>query len=103
MKMFFFLVAVVLFCAAGAFGQAISSGPSPAHMLVMTGNPQHAAPTAMAPEQDLRERSGTNSGRGERPLWEFGTERQPISLGQLARDIRKEHEMAKKAVKVWVN
>lgn len=103
MKILFSLVAAVVFCSAGAFGQSIGGGGGAAQMLVMTGNPQQATQAPMAPEQNLLERSASTSARGERPLWELMPEPHVISLGDLARELRKEHANDKKAAIVWTN
>jgi hypothetical protein len=101
--MVFCLVAICLLCSAGAVGQAIGSGGGAAQMLVMNGTPQQATQAPMAPVQSLLERTANTSAHGERPLWELMPEPKFICLGDVAREIRKEHEAAKKAVVVWAN
>lgn len=94
------LLVVMIVCAASAcFGQtaaAISNQPSP---IQMTSHPMHADQHAMAAEQSL---VGGGPGtyayaQGERPLWEFGPVSQPVPLGDVAREVRKERLTAKKA------
>ena len=105
MKTFFSLVVVCLFCGAPAFGQYIGSSPVNAQpqMLVIADHPQHASETGMAQGHDLMEHSGSTSARGERPVWEFMINKPVTPLGDTARALRKEHETAKKATKIWTN
>lgn len=105
MKLLFSL-ALCVFCGTAAFAQSlgISAANSPAQMLTMSGNPQHAAQAGMAQPHDLLERSGTAWAHGELPLWEVMPEKPPgPPLGDVARALRKEHAMAKKATKIWRN
>ena len=105
MKTLFFLVILCVFCGA-ALGQSISTSAanSQAQMLTMPENPLHAAQTALAQPQDLRERSTVTWAPGERPLWEVAPEKAPEKpLGDVARALKQEHGAAKKAAKIWIN
>jgi hypothetical protein len=104
MRTFFFLAVMCLFYVA-AFGQTIGSSPVniQPQMLVIADHPEHASETGMAQSHDLREHSGSTSAQGERPLWEFMKSKPVTPLGDLARDIRKEHATAKKATRIWTN
>jgi hypothetical protein len=99
MKTFFSLVVMCVFCGAGALAQTSVNSAS----ITMLGSPKRAEQVALAPAQDLREHSTITSAQGEKPLWELMPEPQFVSLGEIARQIRKEHETAKKAVRVWKN
>lgn len=105
MKNLFFLVVLCAFCGP-AFGQniATSAANSQAQMLTMAENPLHAAQTALAQPQDLREHSSVTWAPGERPLWEVAPEKAAEKpLGDAARALKQEHTAAKKAIKVWTN
>ncbi|MGC2446759.1 MAG: hypothetical protein WA477_03890 [Candidatus Sulfotelmatobacter sp.] len=91
------LLALILFCAAGAFGQATLSNQSA--MLQIPDHPQHASVTPMACEHPIVG-GGADTytfAHGERPLWEFGPVSEPVPLGDVARAYRKEKMAAKKA------
>ena len=105
MKKLFFLFVVCGFCAAGAVGQvsgALSSTPTTSP-LTMTGHLQRASQTPMATTQNLIGHFSTMSAKGEKPLWEFMSAPTEAPLGDVAREIKKEHEGAKKAAFVWIN
>ena len=105
MKNCFFLLALCMGVSAGAAGQTASSYSlgGEAQMLVMPEHPQHASQTALAPEQDLRERSTYIYAQGERPAWEFMPPPPFVPIAVLARTFRDEHSKAKKAVVIWKN
>ncbi len=93
------LVVLFVFCAAGAFGQAVatvSSQPSPA---IFTDHPLHAEPHAMAMQTPIAGGSADNYGyeKGEQPLWQFGPISEPVPLGDIARAYRREKMTGKKA------
>ena len=91
------LLALILFCAAGAFGQSTLSNQSA--MLQIPDHPQHASVTPMACEHPIVG-GGADTytfAHGERPLWEFGPVSEPVPLGDVARAYRKEKMAAKKA------
>ena len=93
------VIAFCMLCATASFAQlagALSNNPQP---LIMTDHPQRAETHAMAPLDNLRGGSGTYIiEHGERPLWEFPTEKHETPLGDIARAYRKEHVLDKKAV-----
>jgi hypothetical protein len=102
MKSCFFIFVVCIFCSAGAAGQTIGSywlNGQP-QMLVMPEHPQHASQTELAPEQDIRERSGITYAHGEKPLWELMPPAPFVPIADLARIFRDEHARAKKAIVV---
>jgi hypothetical protein len=91
-----FVLAIIL-CSAAAFGQAaLSNQVVP---IQIADHPQHASLTPMACERPLV--GGAPDAyvyaQGERPLWEFGPVSEPVSLGEVARAVRKEKLTAKKA------
>jgi hypothetical protein len=109
MKSFSILVlGMCIFCAAGAVGQANmgSAMSGPVVGFQMPEHPQVASRLGMGLERDLLEGSQSISAKGEMPLWE-AMEMMPAPyvtpLGDSAREIRKEHAMAPKAVIVWNN
>ena len=92
------LFMLCLLCATGALGQSVggvlSSEPQvfrfPDHSL-------HASQQRMATEQNLLENSSYTIVQGERPLWEFAPAPHAVPLGDIARMLRKDHELVKKA------
>jgi hypothetical protein len=101
MKSWLFLLAVCILGSVGAAGQTVGSyWNSQAQMLVMPEHPQHASQTPLAQDQDLRERSTYVYAQGERPAWEFMPAPAFVSIADLARSLKDQHAMAKKAVVV---
>ena len=102
MKSCFFLLAVCILSSVGAAGQTVSSYwmNSQPQMLVMPEHPQHASQTPLAQDQDLRERSTYVYAQGERPAWEFMPAPAFVSIADLARTLRDQHAMVKKAIVV---
>ena len=106
MKTAIFLFCVV--CTTGSFGQnvvggsaaqsTISSQPQP---IQMVSHPEHATLQPLAAEQNLLGNSTYSYARGERPLWEVAPVKIVAPLGDTARNLRKEHAVAKKATKVF--
>jgi hypothetical protein len=95
------LTVLFLFCAASAFGQAVSSISPTAIPITMSGHPEQAMAHGMADEHSLVG-GGTGgatytSAQGERPLWEFGPVKEEVPLGDVARAYRKEKMTGKKA------
>lgn len=105
MKTCALLFVVMIGGAVAASAQSIgtSASTSQPQMLILSDNPQHASQVGMAPEHDLLEHGGSYSAHGERPLWEVMPAPVVTPLGDIARELRKEHESTKKAVLIWVN
>jgi len=109
MKSFSILVlALCVFCAVGAFGQVNmgSVNSAPVEGFQMPDHTQFASRLGMGLQRDLLEGSQSISTKGEMPLWEameMMPARYVTPLGDSAREIRKEHAMAPKAVMVWNN
>jgi hypothetical protein len=95
------IFAFCLLCATAAFGQSanvLSGYPQP---LVLADHPLHASEHAMAQESSLLGSSAYSYAQGERPLWEFGTDKpREVSLGEVARAYRNGHVIDRKPSKV---
>lgn len=101
------LMVLGFLCATGAaFGQssngasALNSEPQ---IVEFTSHSRRAAQEGMGMEQNLLQRSINVQAHGVRPLWEVATPAYVMPLGDSARMLRKEHEMAKKAEIFWTN
>ena len=98
-----FLMSLLLL-SVGAFGQCCQSAAAPAMGNVSWGL-DHALPATehgLAPERDLRGPGGTTMAHGERPAWEvMSLVEETTSLGDAARNYRKEHAAAEKARIIW--
>jgi hypothetical protein len=92
--------AVAAWGQSGATGSTLSAQPQP---MVMASHPQFAAQKSMGSEHLLLESSSYGYAQGERPLWEVAPPSHETPLGDVARTYKKEHDAAKKAVKVWAN
>ena len=92
------IIAFCFLCATAAFSQTaavLSNNPQP---VILTDHPMRATMHSMATEANLRG-SGTYSyEHGERPLWEFPSDKHETPLGDVARAYRKEHAFEKRAV-----
>jgi hypothetical protein len=100
------LFVLCMLCATAMLGQSVSTASalsSQTQQIQIPSHPEHASAQALGQVQDLRERSSFAYGQGERPLWEFAPRSEPVPLGTVARDLRKEHATAKKAQTVWEN
>jgi hypothetical protein len=91
------VIAFCLLCATAAFGQVASSLSNNPQPLVMTDHPQRAETHPMAPDDNLRGSAAYTFAQGERPLWEFPSEKHETPLGDIARAYRKDHAFDKKA------
>lgn len=104
MKTFLLPFVVCVACAVGAAGQvrgaSISAEPQ---IVTVPDHPSYAYRGSMGTQHDLMGHYGVTSVHGEGALWEFMPEPVVTPLGDSAREIRKEHEKAKKAVVVWRN
>jgi len=107
MKATLLAVCFVCLCATAAFGQA--AGTSVGAMIAepqviqVPSHPQHAVVQPLAQEQSLLQSSNPVSARGKRPLWEVVQVPASQPLGDVARILRKEHDLARKAARVWEN
>jgi hypothetical protein len=104
MKTTFFLMC--LLCATAALGQASARGSaliSEPRVMSMPSYQLHAAQRPIGQEQDLLEKSHLSYARGEKPLLEAAPKAYAMPLGDVARQLRKQHETAKKATRVLEN
>lgn len=104
MKTSFF--AMCFLFATSAFGQSIAGGNvlnSQPVVYEFTSHTQKATHKDMLVEESLLENSPTTYAKGERPLWEVAPQHVYVPLGDIARELRKEHDLAKKSETVWTN
>lgn len=96
------LLALPFLLASAAFGQAGGSISSEVRPIYVPDHPRHAEQHSMATEHSLVGSNQTYSyAQGEIPLWEFGPVSEPVPLGDVAREFRKEKLTAKKATVVF--
>jgi hypothetical protein len=105
MKTAFFLLFCGL-CAAAAFGQnvagagAMSAQPVP---IAFQSRPEHASQMSLKAEQNILGSSTNISAHGERPLWECVPTKVEVPLGDIARELRKEHTVARRSARIFEN
>lgn len=99
------ILVTLLFCATTAFcqsyagvGAVLESQPM---IFDIPGHPLHASAQPLATPQYLNEGIGSASAAGVQPLWEFPVREQSVSLGEVARQLRQDHLLAKKAEKIF--
>jgi hypothetical protein len=98
MKTTLLVLLVLLTTAAFAqYGGTISSQPQ---LYQPPDHPEHASYSPIAREQTLVAGGGDTYAHGDRPASDF-PQAAEISLGEVARELRKQHESAKKARVVW--
>jgi hypothetical protein len=100
------LFLMCLLCATAALGQASAGGSvlnSEPRVMSMPSHRQHATQRPIGQGQDLLEKSHLSYARGEKPLWEAAPKAYAPPLGDVARQLRKQHETAKKATRVLEN
>lgn len=78
----------------------LSSEP---RVMSMPSHQQHATQRPVGQGQDLLEKSHLSYARGEKPLWEAAPKAYAPPLGDVARQLRKQRETAKKATRVLEN
>lgn len=95
------LFAAFFLCSSAAFGQAVLSHD--VQPLEFQDHPHRAEFTHQAKEAQLVGNGfdGISSERGEQPLWEFGPVKEEPSLGQVAREFRRQKMYARKASVVF--
>ena len=87
-----------LLCATAAFGQYYSVGTAPIQSTYNPpSHPNHAFSQPMSVEQNLLGVNSLTSAQGEMPLWEAPAMSREVPLGDVARELRKQHAVAKKA------
>ena len=93
------------FCILGgtaAFGQGAGAISNESVPIRMNSHQKRATQMALDSGKSLLISSSPVSARGERPLWELMPPSEEVSLGQLARWLRKQHADDKKS-KVYVH
>jgi len=97
------LLVLGLLLTTAAFGQYnggyISAEP---HFFEPPSHPAHASYTAIAQETSILANTGYPSAQGDRPPSDFPQPPQK-SLGEIARELKKQHAEVKKARVVWEN
>jgi len=94
---------ILVFCvllttsAFGQYGYRGSPGLAP-----LPDHPAHASYAPIAPEMTVVGGGGYTMAQGERPVSDFPQKPQ-MSLGDAARELRKQHEHVKKARIIWTN
>ena len=92
------LLVLVILAGTATFGQSAGVLSSVPQVISMPEHPMHADVTPMASEHFLVGGGTYTVAHGERPLWEFGPVSEPARpLGDVARDVRKEKQAARKA------
>lgn len=69
----------------------------------MPSHPRQATRQRLSTGEDLREDTQVVSAQGERPLWEVAPKHREVPLGDIARELRKQHEVVKKSDTIWEN
>jgi hypothetical protein len=98
-------VLFLFLCASAAFGQGNIGGYSRSTQVQVYGfesNPAHASYAALSPEVSVLSGNNYAVAQGERPASDF-PHAEAQSLGEIARQLRKQHELAKKSPIVYVN
>jgi hypothetical protein len=97
------LLALCLLSTTAAFAQyGATSRSSQPVIYESPSHPEHAAYAPMSQERSVLSAAGYSSAQGERQASDF-PQPEDVSLGAVARELRKQHEQLKKARVVWVN
>ncbi len=100
MKITLLVLCLLLTTAAfGQYGGYLSSQPNIYHA---PDHPAHASYAEIPTGQSVVGGGGYTLAQGDRPASDFPQQAQ-ISLGEAARELRKQHEQVKKARFVWTN
>lgn len=104
MKTIFCAMCLLFATAAFAQNRASVGVDAQPQITEFASHVQKAVPKAMAREESLLEKNDTVYAKGERPLWEVA-QQQPYAtpLGDIARNLKKEHDTAKKSDTIWEN
>jgi hypothetical protein len=81
-----FLFMTAMFSHAQIGGSAVQPVNGPTYSV--PDHPQHAAQHDLRPEVSLLGGGSVTYAQGERPLWEFGSDRVEVPLGDIARKYR---------------
>lgn len=93
-------IGLSLLCATAAFAQTATVLNNTAQPVSIEDHPAHASEHSMLPDSNLRGSSAYSFGQGERPLWEFGSVKHEVPLGDVARAYKKGHDINKKPARV---
>jgi hypothetical protein len=97
------LLVLCLLVTTAAFGQYYGGGISAQPQVYHSPeHPSQALYTAMAVERSVVGGGAYTAAQGDRPASDFPQQPQ-ISLGDQARELKKEHEQVKKSRFVWIN
>jgi hypothetical protein len=94
------LTAGLAFAQSSGGGYALNADARPVEF---SSHPERAMQHPLGSEQSVLETSEFVWAHGEVPLWEVAQKKEAVSLGEVARVWRKEHEKMKKADTVWTN
>lgn len=100
MKMTMTLFILCLFLTTAAFGQYYGTRTVEPQVYAPPDHPAHASYSPMGQGQSIVGGTSYAMASGDRPASDFPQQPQ-ASLGDVARELRKQHEHAKKAVIVW--
>jgi hypothetical protein len=97
------ILVFLILCTAASLGQTAGVLSNQPQVFRIPDHPQQAEPHSLATEHSLVGGSADTYtyARGERPLWEFGSVSDPVPLGDIARELRKEKLTTKRAQKVF--
>ncbi|MGA9526498.1 MAG: hypothetical protein WBS24_00135 [Terriglobales bacterium] len=102
MKTTLLIFCLCLFLAPAAFGQYGGTLNSQIQFYQPPDHPAHASYAPMSSEQSIVGGTSYAMAQGDRPASDF-PQRPQASLGDVARELRKQHELVKKARIVWIN
>jgi hypothetical protein len=95
------IVLLLVISATGAFAQSYGTVLNGDPVIFrIPGHPEHASMQEMAAPHYIVHATNGTVGFGVQPLWEFPVVSESVSLGEAARELRKQHATAKKAEKV---
>jgi hypothetical protein len=97
------LLALCFLGSTAAFGQVGAVLYNEPSVFDVPSHPHHASRQSMRTSENLRDESDVVSARGERPLWEVAPKIKVVPLGDIARELKKEHEAVKKSDVIWEN
>ena len=103
MKTTLFVVCLLLTAAASAQTAGYLTGPSMNNSVQIYDHASFATRHDLASEKSLISGSQYTWAQGERPVWEFAHPDESKPLGDIARELKKEHANAKKAAVVHTN
>ncbi|MFZ3341374.1 MAG: hypothetical protein WA609_03220 [Terriglobales bacterium] len=98
------LLILSLFMTTAAFAQYVGGGYISAQPQIYHApeHPAHAGFAPMAAAQNIYPGTSYTFAEGDRPASDFPQAASP-SLGDIARELKKEHALVKKSPIVWVN